>query len=394
MNVIGIVCEYNPFHKGHQEHILQSRRAVGADAPVVCVMSGDFVQRGSPAVFDKHRRAQSACAAGADLVLELPLPWSLSSAEGFARGAVGLLGSLGVVTHLSFGSECGDLAPLTALALAALEEETVALVKAEMSAGMSFAPARQKVLEARLGKEAKLLEHPNNILGVEYLKALFSQKLSMTPITSRRSESVHDKPSSGAIRCASEIRSMMEAGQDASPFIPEEVNRVLRGAEPVILADLEQAYMARLRMLSEEDFGALPDATEGLGNRIYKAVRTENSVEGILSAVKTKRYALSRLRRMLSCAVLGVRAEDMAGLPPYARVLAATERGRSLLRAMDGVSEIPLITKPASVKTLDERARRVFALGADARDFYVLGHEAVGKRAAGTDWKTTPGMLP
>lgn len=393
MNVIGIVCEYNPFHKGHREHIRESRAQLGPDTPVVCVMSGDFVQRGSPAVFDKHRRAQAACACGADLVLELPLPWSLSSAEGFARGAVGLLGKLGVVSHLSFGSESGNLAPLTALALAALEEETMALVKAEMSAGMSFAPARQKVLEARLGKEAKLLEQPNNILGVEYLKAIFSLGLPMTPITSRRSESVHDKPSSGAIRCASEIRSMMEAGADASPFIPAEANGVLRGAEPVVLADLEQAYMARLRMLSEADFNALPDATEGLGNRIYKAVRAENSVDAILSAVKTKRYPLSRLRRMLSCAVLGVAAEDMAGLPPYARVLAANERGRGLLRAMDETAQIPIINKPASVKSLGPEARRVFELTAAARDFYVLGYEAVARRSAGTDWKTNPVML-
>ncbi len=394
MNVIGIVCEYNPFHKGHQEHITQSRAMLGENAPVLCVMSGDFVQRGSPAVFDKHRRARAACAGGADLVLELPLPWSLSSAEGFARGAVGLLGKLGVVTHLSFGSECGDLAPLTALALAALEGETMEQIKAEMSAGMSFAPARQKVLEARLGKEAKLLEQPNNILGVEYLKALFSLGLDMSPMTGRRGESVHDKPSSGAIRCASEIRSMLEAGEDTSPFIPEEVNWALRGAKPVVLADLELAYMARLRMLTEADFCALPDATEGLGNRLYKAVRTEGSVEAILSAVKTKRYPLSRLRRMLSCAVLGVRAGDMAGLPPYARVLAATERGRSLLRAMDGAAQLPLITKPASVKALDEKARRVFELGAGARDLYVLGYESAQKRAAGTDWKTTPEMLP
>lgn len=393
MNVIGIVCEYNPFHKGHLEHIRQSRQAVGEDAPVVCVMSGDFVQRGTPAVFDKHMRARAACAAGVDLVLELPLPWCLASAEGFARGAVGLLGQLGVVTHLAFGSECGDLAPLTALALAAAEEETLEQIKAEMSGGMSFAPARQKVLARRLGAEAELLEKPNNILAVEYLKALFSLGMDITPVTSRREGSVHDKPSGGAVRCAAELRSMLEAGEDASPFIPAEANRVLREGKPVLLADLEQAYMARLRMLSEEDFNALPDATEGLGNRLYKAVRRESSVEAVLSAVKTKRYPLSRLRRMLSCAVLGLQARDVEGLPPYARVLACTERGRALLRTMADTSAVPLVNKPAAAKQLDERAQRIFRLTADARDLYVLGYEAPDKRQGGSDWKTNPSLL-
>ncbi len=394
MNIIGIVCEYNPFHKGHQEHIRLSRAALGEGSPVVCVMSGDFVQRGTPAVFDKHRRAQAACAGGADLVLELPLPWSLSSAEGFARGAVGLLGALGVVTHLSFGSECGDLAPLTALALAASEPETLEAVKAEMSAGMSFAPARQKVLQSRLGDVAELLERPNNILGVEYLKALFSLGLDITPLTSRRTESVHDKPGDGEIRSAAEIRSRMEAGEDVSGFIPPEALQAFRGSEAVTMADLEQAYMARLRMLSEDDFAALPDATEGLGNRLYKAIGGQGTVEGILSAVKTKRYPLSRLRRMLSGAVLGLRAEDAQGLPPYARVLAATERGRALLRQIDGAASVPVITKPTSVKTLGGEALRLFELGARARDFYVLGYETASRRAAATDWRTNPAMLP
>lgn len=393
MNVIGIVCEYNPFHKGHLDHIRQSREKLGQDAPVVCVMSGDFVQRGSPAVFDKHLRARAACAAGADLVFELPLPWCLSSAEGFARGAVSLLGDLGLVTHLSFGSEAGDLAPLTALALAAMEPETIELVKAEMSAGMSFAPARQKVLAARLGKEAELLEKPNNILGVEYIKALISLELPMSPLATLRSGSVHDGPSTGRFRSAAEIRSMLEAGEDASPYLPASAHAVLREGKPVLLADLEQAYMARLRMLGEADFHALPDASEGLGNRIYKAVRRQGSVEAVLSAVKTKRYPLSRLRRMLSCAVLGVTAADAAGRPGYARVLAANDRGRELLRSMDGKTSIPLINKPATARELSPEALRAFELTANARDLYVLGHESAEDRQAGSDWKTNPVML-
>ena len=394
MSVLGIICEYNPFHAGHAAHIAESRAAVGADSPVVCVMSGDFVQRGTPAVYNKHIRAKAACAAGADLVLELPLPWSIASAERFARGGVDLLNSLGVVTHLCFGSECGELAPLTALALAASQPEVLDEVKTAMESGMAFAPARQMVLEKRLGKDcAELLEKPNNILGVEYLKAIFALDAELTPVTSRRTGSMHDAQNGGERRCASEIRTMLEAGEDASAFIPAEANAVFAGCEAVYTEHLEQAFMARLRALSEADFKALPDAGDGLGSRLYKAVRTEGSVEALLSAVKTKRYAMSRLRRMLTAAVLGVTAEMQEQLPPYARVLAANETGRKLLREMDGVSAVPLITKAASVKELDEQARRVFTLGADARDFYALGSRSAAGRRGGTDWKTNPAMI-
>lgn len=394
MSAIGIVCEYNPFHKGHLEHILQSRAAVGGDVPVVCVMSGDFVQRGTPAVFDKHLRAQAACRCGADLVLELPLPWCVSSAERFARGAVGLLASLGVVTHLSFGSEAGELAPLTALALAAMEPETIDRIKEQMTQGMSFAPARQMVLAQRLGREwAGLLEKPNNILAVEYLKALFALGADLTPMTTRRSGAMHDGVSDGSVRCAAQIRSMLEAREAVDEYVPAGAGAVLSGREPMFLEKLERPYMARLRMLPPEAFDALPDATEGLGKRIYKAVRTQASLEGVLSAVKTKRYPMSRLRRMLTCAALGVRADAAGDTPPYARVLAANEAGRALLRSMDGKSAVPIVTKPASVNDLGGDAQRLFSLSADARDFYVLGYEAPDARVGGTDWKTGPAMI-
>lgn len=394
MSVIGIVCEYNPFHRGHLEHITQSRAVLGENAPVVCVMSGDFVQRGTPAVFHKHARAAAACASGADLVLELPLPWCVSSAERFAHGAVGLLASLGVVTHLSFGSEIGTLAPLAALAMAAMEPETIEAVKAEMSGGMSFAPARQKVLAGRLGHAwAALLEKPNNILAVEYLKAIFALEGELIPMTTKRSGSVHDGRSSGSVRCAAEIRSMIEAQEDVSPYIPAAAGEVLRGVEPMQMEKLEQAYMARLRMLPEEAFDKLPDATEGLGRRIYKAVRTQASVEAVLSAVKTKRYPMSRLRRLLTCAVLDIRTDTAGDTPPYARVLAANETGRALLREMDGKTAVPIITKPAAVNDIGGEAQRIFTLAANARDFYALGYEAAGARAGGSDWRFGPTMI-
>ena len=398
MNVIGVVGEFNPFHLGHFQHFVQSREQLGGDeAPIVCVMSGDFIQRGGPAVFDKHARAETVAKCGADLVFELPLPWCVSSAEKFAYGAVGLLDSLGIVTHLSFGSEAGDLAPLTALALAASEPDTVERIKNRMGEGMSFPAAREMVLHETLGAEARLLETPNNVLGVEYLKALFALRSDMIPMTTARTQTQHDMESTGPMRSASQLRSMMEAGEDISGYVPAEARAMPReqtaaGRGPVTMAAMEEAILSRLRMLGPEDFQALPDATEGLGNRLYRAVRSEPSVEAVLSAVKTKRYPLSRLRRMVMCAVLGIRADTGPARPGYARLLASTERGRALLKTMPE-NALPVITKPAAAKELPAQELAVFELTANARDLYVLGYDVMSERRGGSDWRTTPAMV-
>ena len=398
MQVIGVVSEFNPFHLGHYEHLAESRTALGGDATVICVMSGDFVQRGGPAAFDKHVRARAAALCGADLVFELPVPWANASAERFAMGAVGLLNSLGVVTHLSFGSESGDLAPLTALALAASEPENLARIKERMAGGMSFAAAREAVLRDVLGPEAGLLQTPNNILGVEYLKALFALNSSIQPMTTLRTGAGHDSVTDGPKRSASQLRAMMEAGEDIAPYLPSEIRaipaaQIAAGRGPVTMGGLEQAILSRLRLLREEDFCALPDASEGLGNRFYKAVRTEATVEGVLSAVKTKRYPLSRLRRMVMSGALGLRSGMGEAPVPYGRLLASTAKGRALLREMGEKSAVPIITKPAWARELDAPARAIFELTADARDLYVLGYEAAAERMAGSDWRTSPVTL-
>ena len=261
MDAIGVVGEFNPFHLGHFQHFEQSRKQLGGDVPVVCVMSGDFVQRGSPAAFDKHARAEAAVKCGADLVFELPLPWCIASAERFASGAVGLLDALGFVTHLSFGSECGDLAPLTALALAAAEPENIEKIKTRLTEGMSFAAAREMVLNETLGAEARLLETPNNLLGVEYLKALFALRSAMKPMTTLRAQTQHDAESDGPMRSASQLRAMMEAGESIEGYVPAAARPMPReqmdkGRGPVTMAKLEQGILARLRMLTPDDFAA------------------------------------------------------------------------------------------------------------------------------------------
>jgi len=395
-NVIGIVAEYNPFHNGHARLIEQTRAQLGAVCPVVCVMSGDFVQRGSPAVYSKFARAEAAVRCGADLVLELPLPWSLSSAEGFARGAVGLLGSLGVVTHLSFGSECGELDPLQRVAEALLDPLLGEDLRAELRSGIPFAAARQQAVARRVGALAELLQAPNNILAVEYLKAIYDQRLELHPLTVLRTGAQHDRFAEGNIRSASELRMRIGAGEDVSAFLPRAAAEIFAREKtrgPVLPEALESALLSRLRMLPQTVYNALPGATEGLGNSLYRAAHEEPTLDGVLAAAKSKRYALARIRRMTMCAALGVTAGMDGGTPPYARVLAIGAQGRELLRAIDMRASVPVITKPAAGRSLPGPAGEIFALTADAHDLYVLGCPAREERRCGGDWRASPFVL-
>ena len=399
MEIVGVAAEYNPFHRGHELHLARTRRAFGEDAAFVCVLSGDFVQRGEAAVFSKHARAEAACRCGADLAVELPLPWSLSSAEGFARGAVRLLGGLGC-TAISFGSEAGELEPLEELARELVDPELQSRVKAKLAADatLSYAAARQLAAADRLGAEkAALLGQPNNILAVEYLKAAHELRLPLRPFTMARQGSGHDA-SGGELLSAMAIRRLLYEGEDVSSQIPEGAAAVYEreircGRAPVDRQALETALLARLRALREEDFEALPDGGDGLGLRLCRAAKAEPTLDAVLAAAGTKRYALARLRRMLCCAALGLRSEDLSGLPPYARVLAATERGREVLRAASRSEGLPILTKPAAVRELPADCLRVFELGANAHDLWALGCPAAEERRGGGDWRASPVII-
>lgn len=394
MKLIGIIGEYNPFHNGHQLHITESKNRLSEKSATVCVMSGDYVQRGEPAIFSKHARAEAAVRSGADLVLELPLPWALSSAEGFARGAVGIIGALGCIDYLSFGSESGDLQTLTSLATAIMDPALDGQIRDELECGVSYAAARQRALARQIGSMANHLETPNNILAVEYLKALFSQRLRVEPMTITRMGAAHDEVGGSA----SDIRNLIRTGGRFKHFMTKEAYEVLKrekeqGRGPVFPETLETALISRYRMLSEDDYARLPDAAEGLGNRLYAAAKEETTIDGILSAAKTKRYALSRIRRMYMCAALGIQAGDSEGIPPYTRVLAANKDGRDALKAISEKSSIPVITKPAEIKELSKECRRLFELESNAHDLYSLGYAAREERRGMAEWRISPFMV-
>ena len=371
MDFIGVVCEYNPFHNGHAYHLRESARLTD-DQGVVCVMSGDFVQRGEAALYAKYARAEAAVRGGADVVFELPLPWSLASAEGFARGAVGLLAAIGATT-LSFGTESEGLGILDTLARRLIEPQTVELIRAKMAdePELSFAAARQRVLEELCGEGARALETPNNILAVEYLKTIYTENLSLKPLGVRRLGSAHDGAGEGNTRSASEIRSLLLRGESADRFMGAAARAVLerdtaQGRGIPSRAANETAILSRLRMLRREDFLALPDASGGLGERLFRAAGEEPTLDAVFAAVKNKRLAMSRVRRACYCAALGITSNAADGIPPYARLLATNARGREMLAELRETSEIPIVTKPASVRELGERSETIFSLGAAA----------------------------
>ena len=394
MKIAGIVAEYNPFHNGHALHIAKTREMLGEDASIVCVMSGNFIQRGETAILEKHVRAAAALCGGADLVLELPCPWAVSSAERFAYGAMALLDSLGCVDNVSFGCECGDAGELREAAALLLDEAFGEFLRAELRRGGSFAAARQAALERMSGRSFELLEKPNNILAVEYIKALMRLSSTMEPLAILRHGAGHDEAvARGGLRSASAIRAVLAAGGNISGDVPRAAMALYSaamaaGRGPVTMERAELSVLTRLRTMSETEFARLPDMSEGLHLRLMRAARNAGSLEELYESVKTKRYALARIRRAVLCAWLGISAADAAEAPPYARVLAANGRGRAVLKAAK--KNIPVITKPALARRLDERGGALFELEARADDLYALCFAGTENRRGGQEWELSP----
>ena len=323
MKIVGILCEYNPLHLGHAKQISSIRKHSGDDTAVVCLMSGNFVQRGYPAVFDKMLRARAALETGADLVLELPVQYALSSAEGFAAGAVSILGKF--CDEMSFGAEHPEAGALLDTARALLSPEFSLHLRRQLDEGLSFPGARAL---ADLGAPAELVASPNDILAVEYCKAILAQSSPMRPAPIRREGSYHDAEADPENPSATALRALIEQGREFRPYVPTD----LFADAPVHTLEFgEKAILARLRTMTDAEFEALPYGSEGLWRKFMRECRQRNTLEEILTAVKSKRYTRTRLDRMTMCAFLGLTAEDLAAPAPYARVLGFNGRGREVL---------------------------------------------------------------
>ncbi len=303
------------------------------------------------------------------------------------------------MSHISFGSECGELERLRAAAEVLLDPRMDELIRAELQGGAPYAAARQRAAERLAGAQLRELSEPNNLLGVEYLKAIAQQDLDITPITVLRTGAAHDAAGGGESHpSAAQLRDALRRGESIRGGIPPEVYAVFareleQGRGPVGPEALETAVLSRLRFLQQEAFAALPGASEGIENLLFRAAQTEPTLDAVCAAAKSRRYALSRLRRMTMCAALGVTAADGEGRPPYLRVLAANSRGTEVLRTASATASVPVLTRPADAKTLDARAQRTFALEAASTDLFTLGFTAEDERRGGRDWRSSPVIL-
>ena len=326
MKITGIICEYNPLHLGHKKQ-LDMIRTAEPDGGIVCLMSGNFVQRGMPAIFDKMVRAKAAVCAGADLVLELPVAAALSSAEGFAAGGVKILSHF--CNALCFGAEHADAEHLMRLAGALLSGGFSAALRMQLDLGLSFPAARQAALEG-MGLDASALALPNNILAVEYCKAILSQHSPITPWVIRREGNYHDTEADRENPSATALRQLIENGKSWQDYVPNA--SCYNGAAVLALCYGEKAMLYRLRTMTDAEFEALPYGSEGLWRKLMNAARKEAALEDIIAATKSKRYTRSRIDRMIMCAFLGITEEMLSSPAPYVRVLALNDKGREILK--------------------------------------------------------------
>lgn len=336
--ITGIICEFNPFHSGHKYLIDTVRQ--NSDG-IVCVMSGNLVQRGEFAVYDKFTRAKTALENGADLIIELPCAYSTLSAGGFAKYAVQILEASGVVDEIAFGAECDNIDKLKETADKI--QKCDSLIKEKLAGGLSYPAARKAAVNS------DILDTPNNILAVEYIR---QTKLPCRAI--KRIGKGHDTDDTEY--SASAIRDGLSLENICS------------------LKNCETAVLAKLRTMRCEDFLKLDDVSEGLENRIVDAVRTSVSLEEIYDKIKTKRYTHSRIRRIILRAYLDI-TKDFTSDVPYIRILGFNRKGQDIASLMKKNANLPIISRYSDVKELSEKGRRLFDLECKCTDLYNLGYK-------------------
>ena len=411
MGVIGVIAEYNPFHHGHAWQLRELRRRFPSADGIIVVMSGSITQRGTPAVLDKWTRAGHAVGGGADLVLELPFVFACRSAQDFARGGVSLLMQLGVISHLAFGTEAADIAPLERAAQEIDTEKMQHRIARGLSMGLSYAAALSSALTEQLGIEESLLRTPNNILGMEYLRALHAKDADITPLALPRKTAEHGETRlRSGITSASSIRTALE--QDVPPW-----EHIAACVMPNVLGDLRRTHphalpsqgellrLLRYELLTVTDteLHNIYGISEGIENRLVRALRTAETYEELLTHASAKRYPKSRIGRLAIHLLLQLQkaqAEkfDHAGCL-YIRPLVFNGRGKILLRRIKKNSPLPIITRTAEVLSSDARARspatlsllqQMLAFDTRATELRMLTLPQQHGSACGTDFLSSP----
>ena len=391
--VLGIIAEYNPFHNGHLYQIEQAKKITGAEY-VVAIITGNFAQRGNTALVNKWTKAQMALENGVDIVLELPTIYSISSAENFAEGAIKILDSLKIVDTLCFGTETGDFAALNNIANILYNEpkEYVAILNHELGKGISYPKARENALMMYLNdikRYANILSGPNNILGIEYLKALKRLKSDMKPFSVERKKVYYnDERIVDEFASATAIRKLIATEQydDLRKVMPKNSYMLLKeeiqkGNYVIDLIKYEKEILYTLRKMTVREIAELPDVSEGLENAIKNAADSCNNLIDLVNIVKSKRYTQTRIQRILLYALLGITKKDMQNskkVIPYARVLGFNARGKEMLSDICNIN--PKIQMVTSVKKyMDQNTNKILRemLEKDifATNIYTLGYE-------------------
>ena len=377
MKTVAIIAEYNPFHNGHKYQIDKLKND---NSRVIAIMSGSFVQRGDIAVFDKWTRARAAIENGCDLVLELPVCYSLNSAKNFAYGAVSILNKLNVIDTLCFGAECDDMQRLSDLADLILNEsiEIKKRIKEYNALGYSFPRALSKAYDGVI--DTSVLEKPNNILAIEYIMALKKLNSDISPFLIQRKGSEHDSfTNSDGIASASYIRKLIQNKADFSEFVPASAYEVYKNADIYNISSLDTLICGYLRLMKGDDLERINDVSEGLHNRIKHSADTHTSFYDIAMGAKSKRYTLSRIRRVILSALLGFcKAQDIN----YIRPLAMNTTGKAILKEIKEKSSISIITKASAYNQEDA----MFSLDIKATDIFALANN----KKSGLDFLTSP----
>lgn len=383
LGISGIVAEFNPFHNGHK-YIVDCAKN---DGHIVCaVISGNFVQRGDVSVISKFDRAKQALLCGVDIVCELPCPWSMSTAENFALGAVSQLNSLGVEI-IYFGSESGDTDKLIRTAGLLLSDKFRALLKENLNSGKTFASIRQETLNKLNPELSDLLSNPNDTLAIEYIIAAKKINPKITFKAIKRVGAMHnDANSQGKFSTATLIRNKIKTNDYAylERFMPQEAFNIIESSEISDISNIETAILSVLRRMTTNDFKKLPDISEGIENALYEAVKHSKTIEELYANIKSKRYTLARVRRLVLSAFVGIDNSFFKKEPPYTRILGFNDNG---LKVFSNTPTKPIITKISQLNLNDSFTKNAFETECRATDLYALSLN--DRKESGADF-TTP----
>ncbi len=387
--ILAIIAEYNPFHNGHLYHLQKSKKDLKPDYSI-CIMSGSFCERGDTSIIDKWSKTEAALKCGFDMVIELPVLYSISSAENFAEGALKILDAFNGDVTLSFGSECGDLDILNNVANVLYDEpkEYQTILSHELSKGLSYPKARENALLLYLNdikKYANILSNPNNILGIEYLKAIKNLKSKVKPYTVKRIDAGYNSLKvKDRLASATAIRNLLKENKDVKKLMPTPSFNILYENinHRKIIKDIsvfEKEIIFTLRKMSLKDIANLQDVSEGLENVIKQAANNCNNLEDLINSIKSKRYTRSRIQRILLYSILNITKKDIQDsykTKPYIRVLGVSDKGKSLLSKLNN-PKYPVITSVK--KFIDSNNNKILKnmLEKDilASNIYTLGYE-------------------